>query len=367
MKKNVLALLLSLAPAAFAGDLTGSFDAGTKYEEPAAHAPANVSRMFARSIPRNGANAVIDLPAGGNSGMIIWTIPASRNASGASISSRLVTPAGSALEPRERGSIERGIRRFQLDPAESAEIGIAQGAQEVLHVMRTAAANYQLEVELPQDVDGVTVVAAEPDSPITLSTWAAPLSRQPGEPVTLHAELRDGDAAIGGATVTARLASPRGKAFGTIALTETAPGVYTAIVDDLPEKASGAWQVRFEADGVATNGARFLRTGSGELVAERGAARLHKLETEVVGDALRVRVPADVFAAGSYRFDVQIADTNRNALAWAEGVRQLENGTTTLEIAIPLVHLGNAHPDTLFIDARLLGLDEIGVAGRITR
>lgn len=367
MRKNALALLLSLAPVALAGDLTGRFDAGTKYEEPAVHAPANVSRMFARSIPRTGANAVVDLPAGGDSGMIIWTIAANRNASGSAISSRLVTPEGSALEPRERGSIDRGVRRFQLDPAETAEMGIAQGAQEVLHVMRTVAANYQLEVQLPQDVDGVTVVAAEPDSPITLATWAAPLSRQPGQPVTLHAELRDGDSSIGGATVTARLASPNGKAFAAIALTETTTGVYSATIDDLPEQTAGAWQVRFEADGIATNGARFLRTGSGELVAERGAARLQKLETEVVGDALRIRVPAEIFAAGSYRFDIQIADANRNALAWAEGVRQLENGATTLEIAIPLAHLGDANLDSLFIDARLLGLDAIGVAGRITR
>ena len=44
MKKTVL-LLLALAPAALAADVSGRFDAGTKYEAPASHAPANVSRM----------------------------------------------------------------------------------------------------------------------------------------------------------------------------------------------------------------------------------------------------------------------------------------------------------------------------------
>ncbi|HYI09604.1 MAG TPA: hypothetical protein VEK57_11120 [Thermoanaerobaculia bacterium] len=367
MKKNALALLLTLAPAAFAGDVTGRFDAGTKYEEPAAHAPANISRMFARSIPRTAANAKVEIPAAGDSGMIIWTIPAHRGNGTSSVAARLVTPTGAVLQPNERGSVERGLRRFQLDPAETSELGVtAPGAQEVLHVMRTAAASYQLELDLPQDIDGVTVIAAEPDSPVTFATWAAPLSRQPGEPVTLHAELRDGDTAIEGATVTARLASPNGKAFASVPLAEVAPGVYSATVADLPEQTAGAWQIRFEADGKSAKGARFLRTGSGELVAERGSARLGKVTTEVIGDVLRVSLPADVAIAGTYRFDVILADGARNGVAWGEAVRTLDRGATSLSLEIPLSHLGTTRPEDLFLDARLLGLDPMGVAGRVT-
>jgi hypothetical protein len=231
----------------------------------------------------------------------------------------------------------------------------------VVHVLASEAARYQLDVDA-----GATVIAAEPDSPLTLSSWAAPLSRQPGQPVTLHAELRDADGAIMGATVTARLASPAGRAFDAVTLTDRGDGVYSATITDLPERAAGAWQVRFEAEGVSTKGARFARTGAGELVAERGAARLGTIRTEVVNDVLRVTVPAEMFIAGRYRLDVLVADDARNGVAWAEGIRTLNTGATELDIDIPLAHLGTTSPDALRLDVRLLGLDTIGVAGRVT-
>lgn len=377
MKKTLL-LLLAIAPAALAADLTGTraadltgrFDVGTKYEEPALHAPANLSRMFVRTVARPVADNVraesVELPAVGGSGMIIWTIPA--RDSNAPVVTRLRTPNGTVLQPKDRGSIERGIRRFQLEPGETAEMGIAGGAaHEVVHVMATTPASYHLDVEMPADVPGVTVIAAEPDSAITLSTWAAPLSRQPGQPVTLHADVRDGSAPIAGARVTARLASPNGKAFASVELIEQADGSYAATLPELPENAPGTWQVRFEADGTNAGGARFSRTGSGELVAERGAARLGQIRTEIVGDALRVRASVDVVLPGAYRFDVLAADGSRNAVAWGEGVRNLTTGATELELDLPLAHLGETRVEGLFLDVRLLGLDTIGVAGRVTK
>lgn len=362
MKKNALILLLSLAPAALAADVTGRFPAGTPYEEPAAHAPATESRMFARSIARDGAHASVELPATGTSSMIVWTIPARRGIGSAPVPTRLVTPTGATLQPGERGSQERGLRRFAIDAAETRDLDIPGGANEVLHVMHAAAASYRLEADLPPDVAGVTVVAAEPDSPIVLSTWAAPLSRQPGEPVMLHARLRDGEAAIEDARVTARLASPLGRAFDPVELTHAGDGLYTATLADLPEHAPGPWQVRFEADGVTAHGARFARTGSGELVAERGAARLGRVRTDVAGGALRVTLPADIAIAGTYRLDV-IAARDGASVAWAEGVRQLATGAATLTIELPLADIGTA--DGLTLDVRLLGLDPMGVAGRV--
>lgn len=339
MKKTLL-LLLSLAPAALGADVTGRFEAGTRYQEPDGHAPAQVSRMFVRAASKS---ASVELPATGKGGMIIWTIGPE------TVKTSLRTPMGATLAPEDRGSIERGIRR------------IKDGSDQVLHVMRTAAAVYAV------DVDGAaTVVAAEPDSPLTLATWAAPLSRQPGEPVTLHAELRDGDAPVAGAKVTARMASPDGRSFDLVALEDRGNGVYEATLADLPAGIAGAWQVRFDAEGTNAEGARFARTGAGELVAERGAARLGGIRTEVTGDMLRVSVPADVALAGAYRFDVIVADRAGRSLAWAEGARSLTVGATSLEIDIPLADLAGVAVEDLFLDARLLGLDEMGVAGRVT-
>jgi hypothetical protein len=363
--KKALLLLLAIAPAAFAADVTGRFEPGSKYEAPAEHAPANVSRMYARSVARTQDTESIELPATGGSGMIIWTIPARQDAE-ARISTRLVAPNGAILQPSDRGSIERGIRRFKLDASETAEMGIGGGAHEVMHVMSAAAASYHLDIDMPSDVAGVTVITAEPESRVTLATWAAPLSRQPGEPVTLHAELRDGDAAIKGARVTARLASPNGRAFAAIQLVEQNDGTYSATLAELPENTPGGWQVRFEAEGSAS-GAKFARTGSGELVAERGAAHLGAVRTEVVGNALRVYAPVDVVLAGNYRLDVLAADGARNGVAWAQGVRNLTTGASELSLDIPLSDLGNTRIEDLFLDVRLLGIDTIGVAGRVTK
>lgn len=368
--KKTLMLLLSLALAAFAtaptalaGDVTGRFDRGTAYEEPAAHAPAAVSRMYARSVPRAAANASVELPAAGGSGMIVWTIPVRTNQAGKAVGTRLRTPSGAILKQNDRGSLERGLRRFAIDASEAADLGLGlpAGAHDVVHVMDTAAASYHLDVEMPDDVAGVTVVAAEPESRLTLSTWAAPLSRQPGEPVTLHAELRDGDAPIAGATVTARLAAPNGRAFDAVTLTDRGDGVYTATLADLPARTPGAWQVRFEAEGATPEGTRFARTGSGELVAERGAARFGAIRSEVVGDVLRVTADVDVAIAGTYRFDVIVADGGQ-AVAWGEGVRKLSPGATKLEMDLPVSEAEGA-----VVDVRLLGLDEMGVAARAVR
>src|ERR1700754_200951 len=98
MKKTLL-LLLSLAPAALGADVTGRFDAGTRYQAPDRHAPAQVSRMFMRAVSKASS---VDLPATGKGGMIIWTIGPE------SVKTRLRTPTGATLAPSDRGSIERG-------------------------------------------------------------------------------------------------------------------------------------------------------------------------------------------------------------------------------------------------------------------
>jgi hypothetical protein len=347
MRRNAILLALLLLPASlFASDVTGVFAPGQRYEAPADHAPANVSRMFVRAVTRETSS--VDLPATGGGGMLIWTIAASKNA--ARHSARLTTPTGDVLHPRDNGSIERGLRRFNFDATEVG-IDLPAGTEEVLHVQQTVAASYRLDVELPGDVPGALVVVAEPDSPIAMETWVTPLSRQPGEPVTLFAKLT-GEA--GSARVTARLGGD------TIELT-AANGVYTATLSDLPKGMAGLQQVRFEADGETSRGARFARSGSSEFVAERGAARLDRdsIRASRAGDVLRVTAAADVAIAGSYRFDVIVA-SNGTALAWGEGLRQLDRGANELTIDIPL----DASARNLHLDVRLLDLETMGVAGR---
>lgn len=336
----------------------GAFAPGEAYVPPAAHAPANVSRMYARTVPRSGDSAGVDLPATGDSSMIVWT----------PLAARLTTPTGDVLDPADIGSERRGLRRFRFE------------GQEVLHIARADAASYRMDVPVAGDAPGVTVVAAEPESRLTLSTWAAPLSRQPGEPVTLHAELREGDAAIADARVTARLAPANGRGSDPVDLFDdglhgdgaAGDGVYGAVLSELPQAVSGPWEVRFEADGRKSAGARFARTGSGALVAEPGAARLDAGSIRIArsGETVRITASADVRVAGNYRFDVIIAGPadatgRRPALAWGEASQTLALGTNELSLEIPATLLGGTKD--LHLDVRLLGLDTPTVAGRVER
>jgi len=323
MKRLLFTLLFTSS--LFAQDVTGKFASGETYEAPANHAPATVSRMFVRTVTHDSPS--VDLPATGRGGMLIST----------TAGTRLTTPSGDVLRPRENGSLERGVRRFHVD-----------ATSDVIHVERAEAASYRVDVELPRDSDRATVIVAEPDSPIALETWITPLSRQPGEPVTLFAKL-SGD--IGTARVTARLGD------NTIDLTER-DGVYTATLTDFAN--TGLQQVRFDADGQTSNGVRFARTGSAEFVAERGIARLLRdsIRTSRTDGVLRVTANADVVVPGAYRFDVIVA-SNGMSLAWGEGARQLVRGPNEITLDIPL---DSAAAD-LHLDIRLLGLDTIGVAG----
>ncbi|HEX7151764.1 MAG TPA: hypothetical protein VF618_09775 [Thermoanaerobaculia bacterium] len=369
--KRLLILLLLIPASVFAADVTGRFGPHETYVAPAEHAPANVSRMFVRTVTREATS--IDLPVAGESGLLVWTIPVRKSASrlqtnGADtrpFSARLTTPTGDVLQPGDDGSLDRGMRRFRFDAAEVG-IELPRGTHEVLHVARGEAASYRLALNMPDDMAGVTIVAAEPDSRLVLTTLASPLSRQPGEPVTLRAELRDGERGVIGARVTARLATPDGKAGAPVELTDEGSGVYRVVLTDLPSAAAGAWQVRFEADGKTADGIRFARTGSGELVNERGAARFGTISAKIVDGVLRVTAPTDVKVAGNYRFDVIVAgaaDANgkRPALAWGEGVRALTAGSTTLTLDLPV---DVTSTEGLQFDVRLLGLDEVGVAAR---
>ncbi|HJQ40123.1 MAG TPA: hypothetical protein VKB93_23510, partial [Thermoanaerobaculia bacterium] len=140
--KTLLIASLFIAPLTFAADQAGRFGAGSAYEAPAAHAPASVSRMFVKAVSRS---ASVDVPAAGGSGMIIWTISADARP----VRARVTTPSGSVLQPSERGSADRGLRRFDISPAETRELDLPRGAHEVVHVMETVPATYRVDVDVP--------------------------------------------------------------------------------------------------------------------------------------------------------------------------------------------------------------------------
>jgi hypothetical protein len=364
MRTFTIGIAFSFALSSVASAATvesGRFAAGEKWTAPADHAPAHVSRTFVATATPLAGKATVEVPSTGRSSLLIWVLPASASRSAAALPSTLKTPSGKSVPAQS-------LKRFEL-AGEDTGLELPDG-QEVLHVSSPEAGSYALELDA-KDAAAVTVVAAEPESALTLETWAGPLSRQAGESVTLHAELKDAAGSVGSAHVTARLAGPDGAAGPTVELFDdgrhgdgaAGDGVFAASAK-VPRELAGFWSVLFTADGRDAQGSFFSRTGSAGFVSEPGHAQLLPGATATATDAgVHVRANAVVTTPGTYRLEAVAsgaadADGSRPAIAWAESTDDLARGRATLELDVPGAPAG-AH-----VEVRLIGLAPMGVAGR---
>lgn len=365
MKTTAVAtlVLVALPLAAAAQDAAGAFAPGEAYVPPPHHAPAHASRAAVRTFALPSRQP-IEIASLGSSRLLVWTVASG----GASVRPSLRTPSGRALPADAARSSDGTLRRI---PVDTRELGLdVPGAQEAIEVRAAEAGAYVLEAGA--DAKGaLTVVAAEPDSALTLAAHAGPLSRS-DEPVTLTAVLRDGEEPVTGARVVARLAAPGGRAGDAITLADDGrhgdgaadDGTYGGSVEGA--LAPGFWSVRFDAEGETARGA-FARTGSSGFMSESGAAVVSKASGTATAEGLRVSARADVRVAGRYRYEVVAAtrpdaDGRQQGVAWAESPRTLAAGEQPLTLTIPHALLGAHSGDTLFLDVRLVGLDAPGVS-----
>ena len=360
--------------------VTGSFPAGELYEAPAPGSPPSESRLFVRSITTQTRESSLALPGSGGGGLILWVVPLDEGSADTTlIETTLTTPSGDRLRAREASSPDQRLRRTRFQ-GEDLDLPV-NASQEVLHVARAEAGIYTLGLQRRNAEDPVTVVVAEPDSPVVMITTAEPLSRGRGEPITLRARLREGSSPITDASVTARVAAPGVAATEPVELFDdgrhgdgiAGDGVFAATIRDLGDEA-GLWDVRFEAEGAATEGRPFARTGSAGFVTEPLTARLlgESVDAKVVdtdrGRVLRVEAKALVDVPGQFRLDVIVAgsadaEARRSAVAWGELTQSLTRGTSALSIEIPIAA---AESESLHCDIRLVSLDPVGLAGRAT-
>ena len=385
----LLSVVLSAAPLAGGEVAVGRFAPGETLAPFAVASPEADSRTYVKSALLDGDRTVFDLPATGTGTLLVWVLPAGEpdaalragdGAAGRELETRLTTPAGRVLGPDADGGRADAVRRFRIGEFGAEELGLAVGArQEALRVLAPEPGLHRLELSAP-GAAAVTVVVAELDSPIVLTTWVAPLSRQPGEPVTLNARLLESGAPVAG-VVSARLASQTGAASEAVTLFDdglhgdgaAGDGHFAATLErlDLP---AGNVDVRVEAEGRDARGNAFARTGAAGFVSERGSARLlpGSVRSEWGGDGearvLRVTATAAVREGGDYRLDVLAAgaalvDGLRPGLAWAERTEDLRAGHDELVVDLPAALLGDG---PVHLDVRLLGLSRPGVAGRAT-
>lgn len=382
----VVTLIVATSAASGPADVaTGSFPEGELYVPPAEHAPAHLSRTQVQTIDLTGGRAVVGVHARGEGRLLIWILPLSaqqgvmsKGQAGPAVSCSVSSPAGrTSLD--EDGKGDELIRELTMSIDELG-LGLPE-AQKAYEVTKAEAGVYRLEIR--GDLAAVMVVSAEPQSTLTLETWAGPLSRRPGEPVVLHGELHDGPAALSDARVSARLAAPGKTGGDAIDLFDDGAhgdgrpgdGIYATTIETLPDGPSGFWTVRFEAEGSDIQGIPYARTGGGGFVNEPDAARLIKsaISTRFVEDGgetlLRVEAGVLVKQAGLYRLDTIVvgapeSNGSRRALAWGEGTRRLVPGHARFVIEIPADQINAAAGDALSLDIRLVGLDPLCVAGR---
>ena len=369
--RSLLALSVLAATAAHAEQRGGAFPAGERYVPTPAFAPAQESRYHVQAVTLDGGSTQVRVPATGSSRLLVWTIPVA----GSTLRGSLRTPDGRSLRADEGESAARDLGRAGFAAPDLGMTGL-RGVPEVLIVEKPAPGGHELQVE---GRGAALVVAAEPDSALTLRSMAGPLSRQPGEALTLRAELRDGSSPVLGASVSARLALANRPAGGAIPLLDdgrhadgaAGDGVYGALVEGAPDRA-GALDVRFEASGTDDRGTPFGRTSGSTVVNEPGRARLGRVSARVVrGRGLVIDAAAIVSAPGRYRLDVTVAgaplaDGSRPALAWAEDAQRLPAGARTFRIVIPADRLPGLGVDALLASVKLLGYDPVGVAGQKT-
>ncbi len=395
MKKNVIAASCALVCAsvfgldANAATQFGTFAPGETVTAPQQQSPVNTSRMFVRVVTPTKADTSVDIPVTGTGSLIIWTVPmatmpAARKAGdepGAAPKTTLRAPSGAELDAGSSQNEAAAMRRFTINDFASEEFGLdVSRTQEVIHIATAEAGLYQLNLSGAGEGTAYAVLAAEPDSSLSLETWAAPLSRRAGEPLTLHARLTDELTAVRG-RVTARIAPEGGVAAGSIELHddgqhgdgEAGDGHFAASLSRLPKETAGMWSVKFDASGLRGETA-FLRTGSAGFANEPDMARIVNVTAvpvarEDAGRSLRVTVQADVKMEGKYRLDIIVAgqknaDESRLGVAWAEMSEQLTPGVKTLTVDIPWNLVRKDARSGLHVDVRLLGLDPMGVAGR---
>lgn len=366
MKTIALATLLFALPlAGSAQDTAGAFAPGDAYVPPADHAPARVSRAYVRTVPLSTGSRPVEIASLGSSRLLVWTIASG----GAGAVPALRAPGGRVLSADASRSADGSIRRIPID---TGELGLdLPGAQQAIEVRAAEGGTYVIETAAAAK-GALTIVVAEPDSALTLSAHAGPLSRT-DEPIALVATLRDGGAGVAGARVVARLASPGGRGGEEIALVDDGrhgdgtadDGTYGAAIQGA--RAPGFWSVRFDAEGATARGA-FARTSSSGFMSESGAAVLSRTVDARHGrEGLRVEAHAEVRTAGRYRYEVVAAtppdaDGSQRSVAWMESPRTLAAGQQALALTIPRALLGDHAADPLFLDVRLVGLDAPGVS-----
>lgn len=339
-----LSLLLVLPTAALADALareSGALPAGASYVAPGMSSPVTRSQRFILDPPGLDLAAGVELPLTAPDGALVVLVPrAGAPAPARGVALRDV--AGARLEPGASGSGVAALRTFSEPELASYDL---PSQATVLELGALPAGAYHLEG--PSAV--ASVLVAEPASSLELRLRTSPLAARAGEPVLVEALLRDGDAPVSGAVLTARWSDARGS--HELALGERRPGRYVARL--VPEVAGGLAQleVRVDAAGSLADGRRFARTGLTGAMVTAPRAGLAVDEVTLGPGGLEVPVSG---RSGRYRLEAVFARGDA-ALAFSREDFVLASARST---ALPLPAAAHGADR---VAVRLLNLDTLGL------
>lgn len=274
-----------------------------------------------------------------------------------------------------QGSRSMRVAENKEFEGDAAEMGVPAGGQ-CLVVDKSERGHYPLHLIAGRSQQKrVYAVVVNAHSELKLHFHLSSLHGFSGMPLDMFAELKDGNTAITGATVTVEVAKEGGKQFDKITLFDNGQngdavandGIYTAhrtVGRDIA-KETGCWLLRAFASG--TSGQPFQRSASLYFHHYTTTAKIHAPEHAqwIENDGQRklvVSVPVTCEQPGHYRLMGVLSSSAHKPLAWAMTSKQIsEAGQLTYKLVFAGEHIGDIQgPFHLRLD--LLSLDTLDLA-----
>lgn len=190
-----------------------------------------------------------------------------------------------------------------------------------------------------------------------LNIWLAGNGRDSGKGTTVYAKLVDATGNISGAKLVVKVKGAKGS---SIQMSETEPGIYSAVVDN--NKFAGINTLLVEAKGNTKQGLNLVRNGSIDIISGKANAKLMGIVNEELTETdLVVTVNVKVTANGRYYLRGNLLGSNNEPIAWAQDAQQLTPGkhTLSLRFARELINQSGFNTGLKVSDVELMNTTEM--------
>jgi hypothetical protein len=282
--------------------------------------PVGLSKFFVLNAQAVNGNAQITLPLDTPSGAIALVLgePAAR----------AYTADHKALEPIDINDAE--LKRMNFPSANTR-----------FNLDRLSPGLHTMKFEGLKTGEGLQMVIAQPESPLSLSVQVTPLAARSGDPVKITAEILDTELTISN-VIKAQL--PDGRFFrlndnGTNGDEIADDGVYSYTFIAPGVENFRSINIRTTAKGKRSNGSHYLRNALTAVMVTTATARIDKDNITVENTGLSIPVASIEKNSGNYRILV-LFGFNGTTLAYSSEDFSIQSVHQPIKLPLPTA----AHP-----------------------